>query len=347
MGWKEVVVMVLVSAAFAVGNVMVKKAIDGGMNHLVLIMFRQLVATLLMAPVAYVRERKAVLKLTTAIVMHIFLSALLGVSLTQYLFYLGLQCTSTTFACAFLNMVPVMTFLIALPFRLERVDLKIKSGKMKILGATVCVAGAMLLTLYKGTALTSPPDNFKSSQQQEESINHIRTWKWVLGSVALFGACFCWSSWFLVQSKILKIYPALYTSTAVMFFQSFLQVLVLSLITQRGASVWLFRSKMEVATVLYMGLLGSGICLLASSWCIKQKGPVFTAAFNPLTQIIVGVIDLYILSEPLHLGSLLGSVLVIAGLYILLWGKNKETQVIEAKQIEGVGRTIKESIQAV
>lgn len=38
-------------------------------------------------------------------------------SLTQYLFFLGLQYTSATFSCAFLNMTPVFTFLIAIPFR--------------------------------------------------------------------------------------------------------------------------------------------------------------------------------------------------------------------------------------
>jgi hypothetical protein len=37
-------------------------------------------------------------------------------SVTQYFFLLGIQYTSATFACAFVNMVPVITFLLALPF---------------------------------------------------------------------------------------------------------------------------------------------------------------------------------------------------------------------------------------
>lgn len=78
MEWKPVGVMVFASLAFAVMNIMVKKAIDDGMNHLVLIILRQLVATLFMAPVAYLCERKAVLKLTAEIFMYIFVSALLG-----------------------------------------------------------------------------------------------------------------------------------------------------------------------------------------------------------------------------------------------------------------------------
>lgn len=37
-------------------------------------------------------------------------------SVTQYLFLVGIEYTSATFSCAFLNMVPVITFLMALPF---------------------------------------------------------------------------------------------------------------------------------------------------------------------------------------------------------------------------------------
>lgn len=98
---------------------------------------------------------------------------------------------------------------------------------------------------------------------------------------------------------------------------------------------------------------------MAMSWCVKKRGPVFTAAFSPLVQIMAALIDIPILHENLYLGksvtssshfeycrstiflllipnltvfffdefdSLLGSLIVIFGLYILLWGKKKEMQ---------------------
>lgn len=43
------------------------------------------------------------------------------VTLTQYLFLLGLKFTSATFTCAFINMVPVNTFIMALPFGWVRI----------------------------------------------------------------------------------------------------------------------------------------------------------------------------------------------------------------------------------
>ncbi|RWW22941.1 hypothetical protein GW17_00012830 [Ensete ventricosum] len=113
---------------------------------------------------------------------------------------------------------------------------------------------------------------------------------------------------------------------------------------------------------LFQGSMGSGIGFLVMSWCVEQRGPVFTAAFTPLVQIIVAGIDFAVLHEQIYLGryphaavchlpgfainstdafyiagSVLGSGLVIAGLYSLLWGKNKEPGSCAAKPAEGNG----------
>ncbi|KAG1360933.1 putative WAT1-related protein [Cocos nucifera] len=115
--WKPIFAMLAVDVALAAMNAMIKSVIDEGINRLVLITLRQLVATLFMAPIAYFGERKTRPKLTVEIFVYLFFSAMFGASLTQYLFFLGLKYTTATFACAFLNMAPVLTFLLALPFR--------------------------------------------------------------------------------------------------------------------------------------------------------------------------------------------------------------------------------------
>lgn len=48
--------------------------------------------------------------------------------------------------------------------------------------------------------------------------------------------------------------------------------------------------------------MGSGLCYVVMSWCVEKRGPVFTAAFSPLIQIIVAIIDVTLLHEQLHLG---------------------------------------------
>ncbi|CAL9194940.1 WAT1-related protein At3g30340 [Musa acuminata AAA Group] len=334
--WKPVLVMLAIVVAYAVMNIMIKKAIDEGTNRLLLITLRQLIAALILSPIAYFRERKTRPPLTADICVHLFFSAALGAALTQYLFLLGLQYTSATFACAFANILPVLTFLMALLFRLETLNLKRTAGIAKAIGAAVCIAGAMLLSLYKGVALTSSPHPSRASEPRPTHLAVDYTSRQCLmATVALFAACVCYSSWFLVQSKVGKKYPALYSGAALVFLISFLQAAALSLAIQRSFSMWILKTKLELITVLYSGIVGSGIGFLAMSWCVEKRGPLFTSAFTPLIQIIVAVIDTSVLHERIYLGSVLGSALVILGLYFLLWGKSKEARNSEVKPAEG------------
>lgn len=50
------------------------------------------------------------------------------------------------------------------------------------------------------------------------------------------------------------------------------------------------------------GMVASGLCFVGMSWCVKQKGPVFTAAFNPSVQIFVAIFDFSILHAQIYLG---------------------------------------------
>jgi drug/metabolite transporter (DMT)-like permease len=78
-------------------------------------------------------------------------------SLTQWLFFLGLRYMTATFASAFVNMTPMFTFLLALPFTLERLHVATGSSAAKLTGTAVGLAGAMVLALYQGPALTGAP----------------------------------------------------------------------------------------------------------------------------------------------------------------------------------------------
>ncbi|KAF5734383.1 Nodulin MtN21 /EamA-like transporter family protein [Tripterygium wilfordii] len=296
--WKLFMVMIAIDLAFAILNILLQKVLDQGLNHLVLITYRLSVATVFLAPVSYFLERKRRPKLTLRILCYLFFSAIVGTSLAQYFFLLGVQYTSATFSCAFNNMVPVVTFMMALPFGFETLNIKNSSGRAKVLGTLISVGGAMMLTLYKGMPLFNHPHS-----QSFSPINHglelgssKRIRRWTVGCVALIAGTVLWSSWFLIQSFI----------------------------SRRKLSVWVLKGKLETLTVLYAGMVGSGLCFVGMSWCVRKRGPVFTAAFSPLIQIMAGMIDIPLLHEELHLGSVLGSMIVIIGMYILLWGRKKE-----------------------
>ncbi|KAK1297135.1 WAT1-related protein [Acorus calamus] len=340
--WMPIIGMVAASVGYATVNVLIKKAIDVGINHLVLITYRHCIAAVFLTPIAYFREKKTRTKVTAAVFWQIFLSALLGATLSQYFFFIGMQYTTATFSCAFLNIAPVVTFMVALLFGLETLNMKSTAGKAKVLGMIVSAAGAMVLTFYKGVALTSTshqgPSTAHAAPPESMIDHHHQTVKWTLGSLALFAGCFCWSTWFVVQSKVSKNYPSVYSGTAITFFLVILQSASLCFVTRRDTSLWVLKGKLELVTVTYAGLVGSALGFLIMSWCVRQRGPVFTSSFCPLIQIFVAVIEYAFLDEQLHLGSVLGSVIVIVGLYFLLWGKGREVKVCEIKDGQGNSR---------
>ncbi|XP_027931534.1 WAT1-related protein At3g30340-like [Vigna unguiculata] len=326
--WKPFVVMIAIDFSFALVNILLKKVLEEGVNHLVFITYRLTIATIFIAPIAYFRERNDRPRLTFRTLCYLFCSAIVGASVTQYFVLLGIQYTSATFSCAFINMVPVLTFMMALPFGLETVKIKCNSGRAKILGSLVCIGGVLILTLYKGKPLfnfshyESAASMVKSSAANAYSTK--TTERWTIGVIAMVIGTMFWSSWYILQSKISKSYPCQYSSTAIMSFFGALQSAVICLCTDHNLSIWVLKGKIQIIAFLYSGIIGSGLCFVGMSWCVKKRGPVFTAAFSPLVQIIAAMIDIPFLHEQLHLGSVMGSIVVIIGLYILLWGKTVE-----------------------
>ncbi|KAM7489902.1 hypothetical protein LguiB_027386 [Lonicera macranthoides] len=57
---------------------------------------------------------------------------------------------------------------------------------------------------------------------------------------------------------------------------------------------------------------------------MREKGPVFATAFNPLSMVIVAIMGSFILSEQLDIGRLIGAIIIVIGLYLVIWGKSKD-----------------------
>ncbi|KAF0911691.1 hypothetical protein E2562_011691 [Oryza meyeriana var. granulata] len=338
MGWwlgggLPVVAMLALNVVAAVLVSLVKVAMDGGLNPLVLVTLQQLTAAMFLGPIAYFKERKSRPKLTLEIFAYLFVSAALGAALRQYMIFVALRYTTATFVTAFSNIAPVLTFLLAIVTRSESLDLRTKTGIAKLVGTLISLAGAMVLTFYKGVAVTHTKIQHLHSSELHHGAS-MSSRNWTLGTVAILGNCVCLSCWFLLHSRLAKKYPHVYSCNAFMCMFSFLQVAVVGLCTQRNVAVWIVRSKFQILTVLYAGVVGCGLSFVLLTWCIEKRGPVFVAAFIPVVQIIVSVIDFTVLHEQLFLGSVLGSVLVIGGLYLLLWGKRQEALHLPPKVAE-------------
>ena len=131
-------------------------------------------------------------------------------------------------------------------------NIKCSSGKAKTLGTLVCISGALVLTLYKGKALFNYSENYQSPVVMSSAERLTSSSKrWTIGVIALIVGTLFWSSWFLLQSSIGKRYPCQYSSTAIMTFFGAIQSAILSLSTGRNMSMWVFKGKIQILTVLY------------------------------------------------------------------------------------------------
>ncbi|KAF5793540.1 hypothetical protein HanXRQr2_Chr08g0317551 [Helianthus annuus] len=70
------------------------------------------------------------------------------------------------------------------------------------------------------------------------------------------------------------------------------------------------------------GLFGSRFQSAIGAWCVKTKGPLFVAIFQPLGIVIAATLGVLFLGDGLYLGCLIGSAGIVVGFYGVMWGKS-------------------------
>ncbi|XP_062149209.1 WAT1-related protein At4g08300-like isoform X3 [Alnus glutinosa] len=80
------------------------------------------------------------------------------------------------------------------------------------------------------------------------------------------------------------------------------------------------------------GIVCSGLIIFIQLHCTEQKGPVFVTVFNPLGTVLVGLQAYFLLGARLHMGRIVGAVVVILGLYLVLWGKEGDQCDIKSRE---------------
>ncbi|KAK2647255.1 hypothetical protein Ddye_022450 [Dipteronia dyeriana] len=293
-----------------------------GMNPHVYVTYRHIVSAIVMFPFAYFLERKIRPKLTFALFMEISLLSFLGVSSTLNMYFASLKYTSPSFVASMINTVAALTFVIAVVLRLEALDLRHARGMAKVVGTVVSLAGVTTMTLYKGPILKNLWHPLIHLQRTTSIHEH-----WLKGSILTVGSCITWSIWYIMQAVTLKRYPAQLSLTAWMSFLGGVQSAIFTVIVQHKQAAWAIGFNIDFWSTIYGGVVISGLIIFVQLWCTEVKGPVFVTMFNPFATILVAGIAYFILGEKLYLGSVIGAVIVIVGLYMLLWGKEADQEV--------------------
>ncbi|KAL6504889.1 hypothetical protein OROHE_023647 [Orobanche hederae] len=293
-----------------------------GFSHWTFVVYRHAVATLFFAPFAYFFEKKIRPEMTKSILFKIMLLAFLEPVVDQNLYGVGIQYTSATFAAASVNVLPAITFIMAVIFRMEKVNLKTVHSLAKVTGTLITVIGAMVMTLYKGPALAifHGGNNHHAAATSSSADQH-----WVTGTIMMLSCIVGWAGFFILQNKTLKEYRAPLSLTSLICVMGTLEGGVVALVMERRKSAWAIGFDSRLLAAVYSGIVCSGIAYYLQSLVNRTRGPVFVTAFSPLSMIITAVLGAMVLAEQVHLGSLIGAVIIVSGLYSVVWGKRKES----------------------
>ncbi|KAG1361348.1 protein WALLS ARE THIN 1 [Cocos nucifera] len=336
------VAMLALQFGYAGFHVVSRAALNMGISKVVFPVYRNIIALILLVPFAYFLEKKDRPAITLNFLVQFFLLALCGITANQGFYLLGLDNTSPTFASAIQNSVPAITFLMAallrqaritlylslLIYLIEKVRIDRRDGIAKLAGTLACVAGASVITLYKGPTIFSPSHGLNQPSPRPTPtmlwLGDAEGKNWTLGCLYLIGHCLSWSGWLVLQAPVLKKYPARLSVTSYTCFFGVIQFLVIAAFIERDAEAWIFHSGSELFTILYAGFIASGVAFAVQIWCIDRGGPVFVAVYQPVQTLVVAIMASIALGEQFYLGGIIGAILIVAGLYLVLWGKSEE-----------------------
>ena len=136
-----------------------------------------------------------------------------------------------------------------------------------------------------------------------------------LGDTLAFSACLCWALYTLLMKPVMGRYPAMFITRKV-FFYGILTILPYYIFVPDMPS-WDVLMRPEVAlNLLFLGSVASMLCYL--TWRLSMRGPGAVICtnwvyVNPITTIIAAWL---ILDEQITVYFLIGSILIIAGMYL-------------------------------
>ncbi|KAJ4848507.1 hypothetical protein Tsubulata_047762, partial [Turnera subulata] len=307
-------------------NILIKAASYKGLSNYVFSLYSSAIASLGLLPLLFIFRSTSQLPASKfPFCARVFFLALL-LTVAQLSGYKAVEYSSPTLASAMNNLLPAFTFTLAVIFRMERLAIKSCSTQAKIAGTLVSISGALVVVLYKGPVILSMMSSTSPSILLHHQLLGSPSPNWVMGGLLFAVMELLYSTAFIILAQVMKVYPA---EIVVIFLCNLIGAIIcipICLVAEPDMKAWKLGSDMSLVAVLYSGFFYSCFVLGIRSWAVRLKGPVYIAMFRPLSIAIAAFMSFIFLGDPLHLGSVIGAIIITIGFYAVLWGKAKEEE---------------------
>lgn len=136
-----------------------------------------------------------------------------------------------------------------------------------------------------------------------------------LGDMLAFAACLCWAVYSLLMKPATERYSSLFITRKV-FFYGLLTIIPYYFFVPGFPSMEVLLRPEVLWNLLFLGVVASMICYVTWNWVISKLGAVIATNwvyFNPITTIIFAW---WLLHEQITVWFLLGTVLILTGMYL-------------------------------
>ncbi|XP_024014648.1 WAT1-related protein At5g40230 [Eutrema salsugineum] len=316
------IAMVAVECVTVGSNTLFKAATLRGLSFYVFVFYTYVFATLVLLPLSLIFGRSRRLpSAKSPVFFKIFLLALLGF-MSLIAGSKGIEYSSPTLASAISNLTPAFTFTLAIVFRMEKVVLRSSATQAKIIGTIVSISGALVIVLYKGPKVL-PAASSSSTISLYQHLTFSES-SWIIGGILVAAQYLLVSIWLVLQTRIMEVYPE---EINVIFLYNLFAMLIsapVCLFAEKDLTSFLLKPDISLAAVMYSGGLVSALGSVIHTWGLHLKGPVYISLFKPLSIVIAVIMGAMFLGDPLHLGSVIGSLILSFGFYTVIWGKARE-----------------------
>lgn len=195
--------------------------------------------------------------------------------------------TTTTNTSLIVSLSPlVASVLISIFYRSQRLS------RLQAIGSLLAAVGVVLVVLNGHFVLHLSP----------------------IGDALAFCAALCWGVYSLLMIPANSRYDVLFITRKVFFYGLLFMIPYFLWKPELGINILIGKPYL-VWNLLFLGSIASMLCFLAWNWVLKKLGPVVATNYvylNPVTTIVFAWL---ILSEQITLFFLLGTLLIILGMY--------------------------------